>query len=77
MSRLVLTLFAASVALVNQTLPAGDFARDGWAFESPRTEIQPAASWRPDGGRTGSGALMIQSDDRDGLTGLWKKTVPI
>jgi predicted amidohydrolase len=77
MSRLVLTLLAASVALVNQTLPAGESARDGWAFESPRAEIQPAASWRPDGGRTGSGVLMIQSDDRDGLTGLWKKTVPI
>ena len=77
MSRLVFTLTAIAGFLHCQSLVAGELKHDGWVFESPRAEIQPEVKWLPNGGRTGNGALVIQSDNRDGLTGLWKKTVPI
>ncbi len=77
MSRLVFTLLAATEFLHCQSLVAGEPEHDGWVFESPRAEIQPSAEWLPEGGRTGSGALVMQSDDRNGLTGVWKKIVPI
>lgn len=77
MSRLVFTLIAVTGFLHCQSLVAGELKHDGWTFESPRSEIQPEVKWLPDGGRTGHGALVIQSDNRDGLTGLWKKTVSV
>lgn len=77
MNQLVFTLIAVGIFAGNQSLNAGELEHDGWVFESPRAEIQPSADWLPTGGRTGSGAFVIQSDDRNGLTGVWKKTVSI
>ena len=77
MRRLVLTLVAVAVFSTGQPLTAGEPDHAGWMFESPRAEIQPAAKWLPDGGRTGTGALACQSGGREGLTGLWKKSITV
>ena len=77
MSRFILPFVTLAILLVDLSSNAGELEHDGWVFESPRAEIQPLAKWLPDGGRTGSGALVIQSDDRNGLTGLWKRTISV
>lgn len=77
MSRFVYTLMVMAVVQGTRACPAGELEHDGWVFESPRVEIQPAAKWIPDGGRTGHGALAVQSDSREGLTGCWKKSIPV
>lgn len=77
MSRFVYTLVVIAVIQGTRACTAGELEHDGWVFESPRAEIQPAAEWIPDGGRTGHGALAVQSDSREGLTGCWKKSIPV
>ena len=77
MSKFLHTLLVVATALATQTLLAGELAPGGWVFESPRAEIQPEASWLPEGGRSRTGAFAIQSDGRDGLTGFWKKVIPV
>jgi len=56
---------------------AGADAPDGWTAQSPRDEIRPAFSYRPDGGPDGSGSLVIQADQREGLMGWWQRTFPV
>jgi len=77
MGKLVLILTAIAGFSISHSLTAGELVHGGWVFESPRAEIKPSAEWLPGGGRTGAGALVIQSDDREGLTGVWKKTMPV
>ena len=52
-------------------------APDGWTMQSPRDEIRPAFSHRPDGGPDGSGSLVIEADEREGLIGWWQKSFPV
>jgi predicted amidohydrolase len=74
------TLF--SVFLVSSA-PAADLvsrspaAPDGWTAEALRDEIRPKFTYDSKGGRSGSGALIIETDARDGLDGFWKRTVAI
>ncbi|MCH5375831.1 MAG: carbon-nitrogen hydrolase family protein, partial [Planctomycetes bacterium] len=50
---------------------------DGWAAHSPRDEIRPTFSSRPDGGRDGKGSLIIEADEREGRMGWWQKTFSV
>jgi predicted amidohydrolase len=77
MSRLAVMLTIAAGFSMVAPLLGGEQPADGWVFESPREEIKPAAQWLADGGPSGKGSLVIQADNRDGLTGHWKKTLPV
>jgi predicted amidohydrolase len=50
---------------------------DGWRTESPRDEIRPAFHFEPKSGRSGTGALVITADGREGLHGAWVKDFPV
>jgi hypothetical protein len=41
----------------------------GWTTESVRDEIRPKFTYDSTGGRGGSGAFVIETDQRDGLDG--------
>ncbi|MBM3892648.1 MAG: hypothetical protein FJ388_26315, partial [Verrucomicrobia bacterium] len=45
--------------------------RDGWTAAAPREEIRPSFSVSRKGG------LVIQADEREGLSGCWTKTFPV
>jgi predicted amidohydrolase len=47
---------------------------DGWRPASPREEIRPAISFDPKGGRNGSGAFVIATDEEVGQHGWVRKT---
>jgi len=68
---LVLMILPACEARAGQPRP------DGWSAESARDEIRPDFDWLPDGGPHGRGAFQISADDREGLSGYWKTTVPV
>jgi predicted amidohydrolase len=55
--------------------PAG--APEGWTTGSPRPEIMPSFSWEPKGGRSGKGAMIVESDGREGLDGFWSRRFPV
>jgi predicted amidohydrolase len=52
-------------------------APDGWSERSPREEIRPAFSYRPEGGPDRRGSFVIEADGREGLFGWWEKSVPV
>jgi len=52
-------------------------APDGWSMASPREEIKPAFSYDADGGPHRKGALIIRTDEREGLQGRWTRTLPV
>ena len=75
MKRLALSFIGivASLHLVHATEPTSD----GWTTGSPRDEITPKFRHDPRGGRDRKGALVTESDARDGLAGWWTRTVPV
>lgn len=54
-----------------------DIHADGWSPAWPRDEIRPEFAFDPHGGPSGTGALSISADTRDGLDGWWHKSFPI
>ena len=48
-----------------------------WRAVAPRDEIKPAFRIEPNGGPDGREALVISSDQRQGLAGHWEKTLPV
>ena len=57
---------------------AGDpMTDDGWTTESARAEIRPVFEVKPHAGPEKSRVLRIHSDDREGLSGAWVKTMPV
>ncbi len=66
-------LFLATSACVS----AGETLPSGWTYHSPREELQPLFSWNDKGGYNGAGELIIRSDQREGLNGCWRTTVPV
>jgi predicted amidohydrolase len=52
-------------------------APDGWSERSPRDEIRPTFSYRPEGGPDRGGSLVIEAGGREGLFGWWEKTFPV
>ncbi|HET6572792.1 MAG TPA: carbon-nitrogen hydrolase family protein [Fimbriiglobus sp.] len=57
--------------------PTDAKAPDGWRTASPREEIRPTFRYDPKGGRSGTGALVIAADGREGLHGCWVKDFPV
>lgn len=49
----------------------------GWTQESTRDEVRPAFVFEPKGGPKGDGALVVTTDQREGLDGRWVTTVPV
>ena len=50
---------------------------EGWTTASPRSEIAPTWRFEAQGGRDGQGALIIETDAREGLAGCWTKTMAV
>ena len=57
--------------------PTTDLIDAQWQHTAPREEIAPRFSFEEKGGRSEAGALVITSDERDGLSGQWFKVVPV
>ena len=49
----------------------------GWTAEAIRPEVRPKFTYSPEGGAHGGGALVIETDTRDGLDGYWKRSFPV
>ncbi|HET8550138.1 MAG TPA: carbon-nitrogen hydrolase family protein [Bryobacteraceae bacterium] len=75
-ARLLLPFVTLS-ALLAADVATRAAAPEGWTAEALRDEIRPGFAWDSKGGRNGSGALIIETDARDGLDGFWKRTVPV
>ncbi len=62
-------------------VPSMTFAKDhapaGWTTAASRDEIRPQFSYNKTGGPDGNGTFVIEHDEREGLDGYWKKTVPV
>ena len=68
----------AILFLASLPLSAGEVnAPEGWTFQSPREEIQPASQYLPTGGPNGQGSFVIEADQREGLMGFWQKQIPV
>lgn len=50
---------------------------EGWTPADVREGTRPEFKYDPAGGPDGSGAFIIETDDREGLDGRWVKTFPI
>src|SRR5262245_36939207 len=50
---------------------------DDWTTDTPREEIRPRFEHTTTGGKSGNGALIIRSDEREGLHGWWQKTFSV
>ena len=68
-----------SVALLSLTGPglAADLIDESWQSTAPRGEIRPHFRFDAKGGRAGTAALVIETDDREGLSGSWFKEQPV
>jgi len=50
---------------------------EGWRAEASREEVRPVMTYESAGGREGKAGLIIQSDQREGLHGTWRKIYPV
>lgn len=50
---------------------------DGWTNAAPRDEIRPEFQREETGGKSGRGALVIRSDQREGRHGWWQRIFPV
>lgn len=74
-----LARFLVAILLLPLSVTPGPAAPapEGWSTASPRDEIKPQFSYEPRGGRDGTGSLVIQADEREGLEGWWQKAFPV
>ena len=49
----------------------------GWTTAAAREELRPNFRCEPKGGPSGKGALVIESDAREGLNGWWTRSFPV
>ena len=68
---------AILLAITCPAFPAPATEPAGWTTASPRDEIRPLFSYEATGGLSGAGCFVIEHDEREGLDGCWRKTVPI
>jgi predicted amidohydrolase len=74
------THFAFCLIVVSNLIAANvetPAAPSGWTATSVRDEIRPKFSYDAKGGRNGSGAFVIETDQRDGLDGFWRRSFPV
>jgi predicted amidohydrolase len=50
---------------------------DGWSTAAVREELRPAFRHEPNGGPSGNGSFILESDAREGLNGWWTRTFPV
>jgi hypothetical protein len=65
-----------SVAQVSVT-PTPEKSPLGWRTVSPRPEIAPHFRFLTESGPKGTGAWIIEHDERKGLHGWWEKSFPV
>jgi predicted amidohydrolase len=73
----LLLLTAAVLAAITPSRAATSLVDASWQHTAPREEIAPRFNLDAKGGRDGSASLVIATDDREGLSGQWFKTVPV
>ena len=56
---------------------AGESAPEGWTTASPREEIRPEFSYHAHGGPDRQGSWVIRADQREGLIGFWRHSLPV
>src|SRR4051812_21614406 len=68
---------AAVLAMGANLFAATDLIDTSWQHTAPREEIAPRFSYEPKGGHGGGNSVVIETDQREGLSGHWFKTVPV
>jgi len=63
--------------LVCQGKSVAGVAPEGWQALAPREEIRPQFSFKPKGGLSGTGALVISTGRLEGLDGHWAREFPV
>jgi predicted amidohydrolase len=77
-ARLLSALYFTGLVLCSVTTSAGDrIVADEWEAASPREEIRPKFGIENQGAVKQRAALVISSDEREGLHGFWRKTFPV
>jgi predicted amidohydrolase len=71
------TIVIALAGLLWAPFPIHAVSAEGWAAAAPREEIRPEFEHEETGGKSGHGALIIRTDEREGLHGWWQKTFPV
>lgn len=78
MARKICAFFAILLSVsVTASAQKSNSEASGWKAESPRDEIRPKFSSRPNGGHNGKDVLVIAADGREGLDGHWEKIFPV
>lgn len=77
MKRIAILSAVAGVLLWFQLAVAVSEPPAGWEGRAVRDEIRPEFLFEPESGPRKSGALVIQTDEREGLAGWWVKTFPV
>ena len=72
-----LIIAVAALGFGAKLFAATDLIDSSWQHAAPREDIAPAFLFDGKGGRDGSASLVIQADEREGLSGQWFKTVPV
>src|SRR5688500_10360436 len=71
------SIFLSALLSFIASAAAGDLVDQSWQHAAPRAEIAPRFLFEPATGRAGGGALLIETDAREGLSGHWFKIVEI
>ena len=70
-------LFGSLLSLLSLLVTPQPARADEWRPIAPREEIRPEFHQSKTGGKSGTGALTIQADEREGLHGWWERTVTV
>ena len=73
----VARLIGVALTSAAATGAAADLIDNAWQTAAPREEIKPQFTYEATGGREKAPALVISTDEREGLSGSWFKRVPV
>ncbi|GMU91150.1 MAG: hypothetical protein AMXMBFR4_02080 [Candidatus Hydrogenedentota bacterium] len=74
---IALTVLLLAFAGLGTKASADSGAPAGWETFSKRDEIRPEFAYDANGGVNGKGAFIIRTDEREGLDGHWRGTLPV
>ncbi|WP_372898707.1 carbon-nitrogen hydrolase family protein, partial [Stieleria sp.] len=78
LNRFPLVVLVALALLGSTPSAAEDATAEGWKSLAPREEIQPIFQTTPSADGDPAGLeLIIRADDRQGLSGHWRRSVPV
>ncbi len=66
-----------AIMCITSTAQAELKLSEGWTQEAAREETRPAFTFDAKGGANANGALIVTTDNRDGLDGRWVTKVPV